>query len=224
MSPRRRDAPPGPTLAEQLAERLRERILGGELAPGEPLREQSLAAEYSASRHTVRSALALLVATRLATAAPYRGIRVAALDHDALIALQQLRTALEGEAVRLLRERYAGRAWPAAVTAPIDAALDELAEVCARHPDDWTAVERAHSRVHGALVDAAASPRIAEAHRGLDGEMLLLLLHVRPHYSPAGLVDEHRRLLAEVQERGELAVREHIAHSTELLLASRRAG
>jgi GntR family transcriptional regulator len=45
----------------QIADRLRERILGGEFAPGDPLPSESeLVAEFGVSRPTVRSALSLL--------------------------------------------------------------------------------------------------------------------------------------------------------------------
>ncbi len=104
--PRRRDAPlPGPRTADAVADTLRAAILSGELAPGTPLREEELSATHGISRHTARTALATLTAERLATAEPYRGVRVSQLDDDALIALQQLRCALETEALRIVRHR-----------------------------------------------------------------------------------------------------------------------
>ena len=100
MSPRRRESEPGPTHAAALADALRASILSGELGLDAPLREERLAAEHAASRHTVRAALQALAAERLVTIAPYRGARVANLDDDAVEALQELRGALEAEAVR----------------------------------------------------------------------------------------------------------------------------
>jgi DNA-binding GntR family transcriptional regulator len=206
---------------EELAATVRGRILGGTLTPGQPLREVLLAEEFGVSRHTVRAALAMLAAERLATAEPFAGVRVAALDDDELVALQDLRCALESAAVRRLRERFGDDAWPPSVTAPLDAALGELDDACSAHPDDWASVERAHSRVHLALVSAADSPRITDAYRQLDAELQLLLLHVRPHYGPGALVAEHRQYLHDVRRTGEQAVRDHLAHSTELILHSR---
>lgn len=218
MPSRRPD--PGPTTAAALAAELRRAVLEGDLPPGTPLRQEELAARHGVSRHTLRSALATLAAERLVTPVAYRGARVAELDDAALVALQQLRCALETEAVRLLLETH-GSAWPPQVTGPLDAALAELA--AAEAGADWAATARAHAGVHRALVDAAGSPRIAEAHAALDAELLLLLRHVRPHYGPGALAAEHRAYLREVRAGSLDAVRSHLAHSTEVIRAGRRA-
>ncbi|PVE71282.1 GntR family transcriptional regulator [Microbacterium testaceum] len=206
-------AAPGPRAADVLADALRARILSGELAPGTPLREEELSAAHGVSRHTARTALAALTAERLATAEPYRGVRVSLLDDDALIALQQLRCALETEAVRIVRER--------GIHPPgVDDALDDLDR--AETALDWPATLAAHARVHLALVDAAGSPRIAEEYRRLDGEMHLLLTHVRPAYAPGALTREHRAYVVEALRDPERAVRAHLAHSTRAILDGRR--
>ncbi|GAB3040227.1 hypothetical protein GCM10027052_21370 [Parafrigoribacterium mesophilum] len=207
---------------EELAATVRERILNGALSPGQPLRESVLAEESGLSRHTVRAALALLAAERLATAEPFAGVRVAALGDEDLVALQDLRCALESAAVRRLHDRFGDGPWPSPITAALEAALRELEKACSAHPDDWAAVERAHSRLHLALVTGAASPRITDSYRQLDAELQLLLLHIRPHYGPGALVAEHRRYIGDVQRLGEPAVRDHLAHSTDLILRSRR--
>jgi len=72
--------------------------------------------------------------------------------------------------------------------------------------------------VHRALVAASASPRIIEAHAAIGSEMLLFVLHIRPHYTLETLVAEHRDLVEQVQSRGPDAIREHLAHSTALLV------
>lgn len=218
MSPRRRDADPGPTAPARLEEALRTRILNGESAPGSPLREEDLATEFAVSRHTVRTALAALAAQRLVDAVPYRGARVAALDDDELEALQGLRTALEAEAVRLLIATH-GTRWPESVTARMRTAVARLAE--AEATGDWIATTHAHAAVHTAIVDAAGSARIAEAHAGLESEILLLLTHVRPHYPEGALAGEHTAYLDALPREGGEAVRAHLAHSTELIRAAR---
>ncbi|PWC05969.1 hypothetical protein DCE94_05640 [Agromyces badenianii] len=209
-------------------------------------------------------------------------MRVASFDRAHVIALQQLRAALEVEAVRIAGERH-GDAWPDEVLAPARAALDRLdvlaraARVAARHAHDaardasrdashdaerrrnavaseatdslpptrqrssdggdgddgggdgsdrggggrdegWLEVERIHADFHRAIVAASASPRIIEAHVALGSELLLFLLHVRPHYTLESLIAEHRALLDEVQHRGPAAMREHLEHSTQLLV------
>lgn len=197
---------------------MREQILDGRVSPGTPLREVALAGEWGVSRHTVRAVLAALAAERLVVVEPYRGARVADLDDDALVDLQRLRGALECEAVRLLRERHGDR-WPDDLMAPITEALDDLA--AAEIMGAWPAVARAHSGVHLAVVEAAGSPRIAEAYRSLDAEILLMLLHVRPHYGRGELAVEHRAYVDALRARGESAVREHLDRATETILRAR---
>lgn len=220
MSPRRREHAPGPTAAALLTEALRSRILRGEMAPGMPLREEELADHYGVSRHTVRSALATLGSERLVQIVPYRGACVMELDDDALMALQDLRGALESEAVRLLRASH-GQRWPASVLAPIRAALRRLAAADAA--GDWQRTTLAHAAVHLAIVTAAGSPRITQAYAQLDSEVLLLLNHIRPEYPTGRLAAEHERDLRAVQRRGGAAVRTHLARSTGLIRSARVA-
>lgn len=229
---------PSPTVVERVAASVRTDILSGALAPGTPLREESAAADHGVSRHTVRAAFQRLVTERLAVAEPYRGVRVTSFDRAEIIALQELRAALEVEAVRIAGVRFGG-AWPDSALDPARAALERMAQLAAsaaaasasasddaaadgvdEDPGnlDWLEVERLHAEFHRALVVASASPRIIDAHDALGSELLLFVLHIRPHYSLTGLVDEHRALLLELPARGPDAVREHLEHSTALLV------
>jgi DNA-binding GntR family transcriptional regulator len=205
-------AGPAPTAVDRVADAVRAEILSGDLAADAPLREEAAAARYGVSRHTVRAAFQRLVAERLAVALPYRGVRVASFDRDTILALQQLRAALEVEAVRIAGERY-GREWPDAALEPARDALDRLAASA-----DWLEAERVHADFHHALVAASGSPRIIDAHAALGSELLLFLLHVRPHYTLESLVAEHRELLEAVQAEGPAAIRAHLEHSTRLLV------
>lgn len=215
MTPRRR-VEPGPTQVESVTDAVRRSILDGIAAPGSPLREEELAHAHGVSRHTVRAALAALAAERLVRAEPYRGVRVAELDDAALDALQEMRAALEVEAIRLARQRGAS-------PATIEAALDELA--VAEASGDWIRTLRAHSAVHRTLVDSADSPRIAEAYGALDGEIALLLSHIRPAYPPGSLTAEHRDYVETVLRGPDApaadAVRAHLAHSAATIRVAR---
>jgi DNA-binding GntR family transcriptional regulator len=212
-------AGPAPTAVDRIAGAVRADILSGVLAADAPLREEAAAERYGVSRHTVRAAFQRLVAERLAVSLPYRGVRVASFGRDTIIALQQLRAALEVEAVRIAGQRF-GAEWPDAALAPARDALDRLAALREASDTnvDWLEVERIHADFHGALVAASASPRIIEAHNALGSELLLFLLHVRPHYTLDALIAEHRALLEDVQSRAPDALREHLENSTRLLV------
>lgn len=212
-------AGPAPTAVDRVADAVRADILSGVLGADAPLREEAAAEQYGVSRHTVRAAFQRLVAERLAVSLPYRGVRVASFGRDRIIALQQLRAALEVEAVRIAGQRF-GAEWPDDALAPARDALDRLAALreTSDADVDWLEVERIHADFHGALVGASASPRIIEAHRALGSELLLFLLHVRPHYTLEALIAEHRVLLEDVQSRGPDSLREHLENSTRLLV------
>jgi DNA-binding GntR family transcriptional regulator len=206
------------TAVAHLTAALRELILDARLAPAEPLREATLAAEHGVNRHTVRAALQQLAAQRLVDFEPYKGARVRAFTDADIVALMQYRTALEAEAVLLIGRASGGRvAIPDAVTT----ANARLRTVCEQKPDDHRAIESAHAALHHALVAAAGSPRITAAHAGLENELLLFLAQLRPVLPADEMADQHDRLLAGIVSRGDAAVREHLAHSAAKLLALR---
>lgn len=203
-----------PTALSRLADELRDSILDGTLQPGTPLREESLARRFGSSRHTVRSALSRLAAERLVTFVPFRGARVADLSDAEVEDLQDLRGALETEAIRQLNARY-GNHWPDEVITPILARIKQLAE--AEVNGDWFAVNRAHAAVHNSIVAAARSERVSETYSQLTSEMLLLLTGVRSHYPRGSLEAEHRNYLNEIQTGDASVVRTHLDHTTELI-------
>lgn len=194
-----------------LAAALRTRILNGQFAPGAPLREQALAAEYDVARHTVRAALRALAAEGVVTIERNRGARVTALDAPAVQALGELRIALEVEAVRLALERNGGRLPEAA-----HAARRSLTAACASG-SGFAAVAGAHAELHANLVAGARSPRIEAAHRALTGQLRLFLVQLQPVWDTENLAAEHEALLAAIEAGGPEALRVHITNSTEAL-------
>ncbi len=93
-----------PTLSipEQIASRLGDRILGGDMAPGERIGEQELADGFGVSRGPVREALRILEREGLATILPRRGAIVTALAPDEIRELMEIRAGLFEVAVRKL--------------------------------------------------------------------------------------------------------------------------
>src|SRR5688572_24294756 len=87
-------------LREQIKEILLERILRGELEPGERLVETRLARELGTSQAPVREALRDLQLLRLVESEPFRGARVRAVDDEHLLPVFPVRMALEELAAR----------------------------------------------------------------------------------------------------------------------------
>src|SRR5438270_2026239 len=86
---------PRQSLSAAVAERLREKILAGELREGEQLRQDAIAKEFQISRIPVREALSHLAAEGLITIYANRGAVVSALSPDEIMQLFETRAVLE---------------------------------------------------------------------------------------------------------------------------------
>lgn len=85
----------GDSLGSQVADVLRQRIVRGEIAPGERITEEALAEEFQVSRGPVRDALTQLSFERLVRIQRPRGVFAVGLTHDDVDQLYSLRGALE---------------------------------------------------------------------------------------------------------------------------------
>jgi DNA-binding GntR family transcriptional regulator len=91
--------------SERVAERLREDIRSGRLAPGQRLVEAELTRRHEVSRGPVREALARLQSEGLVTIEPNRGASVRRMDRRQLEDLFWLRARLSGDAAGLAAKR-----------------------------------------------------------------------------------------------------------------------
>lgn len=83
------------TTTELVLDALRDRILSGDIPPGEPLRQELLAEELGVSRIPVREALRLLSAEGLVDTIPHRGAFVSMLSADEVMDFFDIRMRLE---------------------------------------------------------------------------------------------------------------------------------
>src|SRR6266446_10345894 len=100
VSQRKSNAIPRQSLAAAVVERLREKILSGELQEGEQLRQEAIAAEFEISRIPVREALSHLAGEGLVKIVGNRGAVVAALSPDKIMQLFETRAVLESYILR----------------------------------------------------------------------------------------------------------------------------
>src|SRR3954467_14526264 len=96
-----------------------------------------------------------------------------------------------------------------------------LRPTCALPEPPWSDVVSAHDRVHGALVDAAQSPRISRAYAALAGEMHLFVVQLKPSWTLSRMVEHHQRLIAELESEGPPALRRHLRDGAQTVLESR---
>lgn len=205
------------SVSDELAGLLRQRILDGDLPAGAPLREVELADAYGVSRHTLRAALRTLATEGIVRIEANRGAEVSRLQPADLAALFELRVALELEAAHLALERNDG-----ALPEPVHRALARLTSTCERARPSWRAVAEAHAGLHGAIVVAAASPRIEAAYASLSTELALFLVQLRPVWSLERMVSHHERLVAGLERRGPEVLRGHLADGIDAVLAEPR--
>ena len=203
------------TTVDALTESLRGRILGGDLQPGTPLREEALSREYDVARHSLRSALRTLQGEGIVQIEPNRGARVKSLSAEDVRGLSELRMALEVEAARMALERGGGE-----LPKRVHRSADRLAALCRRSKPSWGAVAEAHEALHHEIVLAAASPRLAAAHQQAGAELRLFVLQLPPSWTPERIAADHLELVRDLEQHGAEVLRPHIAESTRALLSA----
>ena len=193
------------TTVDALADALRERIMSGELRPGERLIERDLVERYEVARGTVRAALRQLEHEGLVAVETHRGAFVRQLNRQALRELFELRTALEIESAHRALAANDGK-----LPQSVHEAVERLTAVCELKRPSWQRIADAHSDVHESIVTAGNSARIAAAYRQLQGELTLFLVALRPVWSNEEMAEQHQRLVVELESEGTSALRRHL--------------
>lgn len=167
------------TTAERVADAIREEAAEGRLPPGSRLPEQAICTVLGVSRNTVREAMSQLVAERVLTREPNRGVFVAVPDSHALQDVYRARRLIEPAAVRY------GEAFDDASVAAVRAAVTEgQAALAAGH---WEEVGSANGHFHRAIVALSGSPRLEQQMALLLAEMRLVfhrMSEVRDFHGP----------------------------------------
>ena len=110
-------------LKQNLAAMIREEILTGRLAPGEPVVETQWAPRLKVAQTSIREAINILVSEGFIEKDPGRSARVVGLSREDLVQLYQLRAVVEGLAARLACERKADLTALKQAAKDIDAAV-----------------------------------------------------------------------------------------------------
>ncbi|HEX7189246.1 MAG TPA: GntR family transcriptional regulator [Actinomycetes bacterium] len=171
---------------DRVAGALREMLFAGDLSPGEPLREVSLAEGFGVARSTVREALQVLSGEGLVTRYPNRGVVVTELSEHDIGEIFEARLVLESAGVR------AGAT--GADLTPVAAALATYAE--AAQADDQVVATHAHLEFHTSLVALLGNARLVAGADVLTADLRLALASVeRARRNARSQVADHRRLL-----------------------------
>lgn len=210
-------APPASTrlresaLYEQVAERLRARILAHTLPPGSWIDEQALAAEYGISRTPLREALKVLASEGLVTMKLRRGAYVTEVSERDLSEVFHLLALLESDAAATVAQR---------ATDAQMAELQALHETLEQTVDERDAFFSANEQFHMKLLQIADNRWTQQTVEDLRRVMKLNRHHslFKQGRLQASL-DEHREIMRALEARDAAKVRrlmeQHIRHGRE---------
>jgi DNA-binding GntR family transcriptional regulator len=176
------------TLAERMAEQLREKITQGEFLPGQRLSEQALSDNLGISRNTLREVFRLLSREGLVKHSLNRGVFVSIPSMAAIIDIYRIRRFIECQA---LAQAYAGHPATRKMQEEVENARRGRAE------GDWVGVGTANMAFHMAIVALADSERLNHLFAPVLAELRLafgLLQDAELLHAP--YVDMNARILA----------------------------
>lgn len=178
------------TLAVRISRVLADRIVSGEIGPGERLRQDHIAEEFGASHVPVREAFRRLEAQGLAISEPRRGVRVAAFDLPEVKEVAEMRAALEELALR----HAAPHLTPAILHAAEEATK---AGDASRDVRSWEAANR---RFHKLILTPCAMPRLLAAIDDLHAASARFLFAAWQSNWETRTDHDHRAILAALRK------------------------
>jgi DNA-binding GntR family transcriptional regulator len=188
-----------PSLVDLAADRIRELVLSGALAPGERLGEARLSEQLGISRPPLREAIRILVQQGLLERLPRRGVRVVSLTSRDVHDIYSLRAVLDRFALEL-----AMPVRDAAALDPLRAAVAQMrAAVASDHHAQYVAANR---EFHLALIRLGDNGRLTMTYELLMNQMQMLMSVNLRRESVGGReigVRRHEDLLAAI-ESGDL--------------------
>jgi DNA-binding GntR family transcriptional regulator len=205
-------------LHDEVAERLRESILSGELEPRARINELNLCERFGISRTPLREAVKILATEGLLELLPNRGARVASISAEEVNEMLEVIGGLEATAADLACRE---------VTDEEIAAIEvkHVAMVAAWRRKDHTGYLTLNRDIHDMIMRASRNATLQSIYANLSGR--IQRARYGAHKTPEQwkrAIDEHELILELLKERkGEqLAVllREHIRGKKPLILAS----
>jgi DNA-binding GntR family transcriptional regulator len=202
---------PSGRIVDAVQDALRQAIFDGALRAGDPLSVPELARRLNVSRSPVREAVLGLVSQGLAIEQPRRGVVVATVQSNDVLAIHEVREFLEAGAARLCAQRIdeAGARRLTAILA------DQKRAVKA---NDNAGYFRTNLDLHREIAGASGNPRLTQILLNLENQMRIALhriagdaAHMRAGY------DEHARIVGAIAahdaDAAEAAMRRHIANT-----------
>lgn len=158
---------PRAALHEQVAQRLRQMLVEGRIAPGAKLNERELSELLAVSRTPLREAIKMLAAEGLVELVPHRGAIAVSLGEADILNTFELMAGLEG----MTGELAAQRITPAEL-AEIQAMQFEMMATYTRR--DLSAYYQLNARIHAAISAAAKNPVLSQVYQQVNARLQAL--------------------------------------------------
>jgi DNA-binding GntR family transcriptional regulator len=209
-------------LHQQVAVRLRQRIVEGLLEPGAKLNERELSEQLRVSRTPLREAIKMLAAEGLVLLLPNRGAVVAQLTAQDVADTFEVIAGLEGQSGELAAQRITG-----AELTELRALHYEMLAAHARR--DLPTYYRLNAAIHDQINAAARNPVLTQTYRTINAR--LQALRFRSNFDEAKwqrAVQEHEQMLEALAARDAAALRQllirHLEHKRDAVLELMRTG
>lgn len=158
---------PRAALHEQVAQRLRQMLVEGHVAPGAKLNERELSEELKVSRTPLREAIKMLAAEGLVELLPNRGAIAVELSEADILNTFEVMAGLEGQSGELAAQRITE---------------SELAEIRAMHYEmmaaytrrDLSNYYRLNAAIHRAINAAARNPVLTATYNQVNARLQAL--------------------------------------------------
>ena len=202
-------------LREQVKDVLLQRIVNGDLKPGERLVETRIASELGTSQAPVREALRDLELLRMVESEPFRGARVRAFGDEELVEVYPVRAALEELAAKEATKRLAGD------VAELELEVDAMRE--AARVGDVSALVRHDIGFHRRMVEAAGNPVLEQCWKSLGVEGRITISLYGTYVEPEEAAERHAPILEAIRSgKPGAAGREARRHIEEFARIARR--
>ena len=180
-------------LREQVKELLLERILRGDVKPGDRLVETRIAQELGTSQAPVREALRDLELLGLVESEAFRGSRVRELSDDELLDVFPVRAVLEELAAKLAARRLRG---------DVSVLEHEVKEMLKAATAGDTRTQVAHDiAFHRALVEASGNPLLLQSWLALGIEVPTAFGVYWTYFDAMELVEFHTPIVDAIRAR-----------------------
>ena len=198
---KRRGLAPLRTTPDLIADELRAEITRGEPPPGQPLRQEELAARFGVSRLPVREALRRLESEGLLVVHPNRGAYVSQLDAEQVREIYDLRVMLEGDLLVRSVKRMKDDDIRAIENVMLRAERQARGQAWSELDDEF----------HAALYEPAARPRQLAMVMSLRGTVKNYQhAHAALPASTREWLRDHRALVEACRERDSRKARRHL--------------